>query len=126
MKRDMKPKYSFFKNTNYALDGIKTAFKNEKSFRIECFVCGFFGVVSIFLPISLIWHFLLLAVLIFILCVECINSAIESVVDLASPDYHILAKAAKDLGSAAVFFSICMAVLCWGFAFYEIYEKGLI
>lgn len=121
MKRDMKPKYGFFKNSKYAMEGVKTAFKNEKSFRIECFVCGFFGVVSVFLPISLMWHFLLLSVLVFILCVECMNSAIESVVDLVSPEYHILAKAAKDLGSAAVFFSICVAVLCWGFALFEIF-----
>ncbi len=33
---------------------------------------------------------------------ECINTAIESVVDLVSPDYHELAKRAKDCAAAAV------------------------
>jgi diacylglycerol kinase (ATP) len=35
------------------------------------------------------------------------------VVDLASSDYHILAKRAKDIGSAAVFVSIVLALLLW-------------
>lgn len=37
-----------------------------------------------------------------VLALELLNSAIESVVDLASPDYHPVAGAAKDLAAAAV------------------------
>jgi diacylglycerol kinase len=40
-----------------------------------------------------------------------LNSAIESVVDIASPEYHDLAKRAKDLGSAAVLVSIVIAIV---------------
>jgi diacylglycerol kinase (ATP) len=36
------------------------------------------------------------------------------VVDLASPDRHELAKRAKDMGSAAVLFSLANAALVWG------------
>ena len=38
----------------------------------------------------------------FIIGLELVNSAIEAVVDLVSPEYHPVAKVAKDLASAAV------------------------
>ena len=34
---------------------------------------------------------------------EMVNTAIERVVDLVSPDYHPLAKTAKDMAAGAVF-----------------------
>lgn len=37
-----------------------------------------------------------------VLTAELLNTAIEAIVDLVSPDYHELAKRAKDCGAAAV------------------------
>jgi diacylglycerol kinase len=50
----------------------------------------------------------------FVLVCECLNSGLERVTDLASPDYHTLAKAAKDAGSAAVMITnfLCGALWC--------------
>lgn len=42
---------------------------------------------------------------------EFLNTAIEAVVDLASPDHHPLAKAAKDVAAAAVLVGALGAVL---------------
>ncbi len=42
---------------------------------------------------------------------EFINTAIEAVVDLASPEKHPLAKVGKDVGAAAVLISALAAVL---------------
>lgn len=42
---------------------------------------------------------------------EFINTSIEAVVDLASPDRHPLAKIGKDVGAAAVLVSALAAVL---------------
>lgn len=42
---------------------------------------------------------------------EFLNTAIEAVVDLASPDHHPLAKAAKDIAAAAVLVGALGAVL---------------
>ena len=42
---------------------------------------------------------------------EFINTAIEAVVDLASPEKHPLAKVGKDVGAAAVLISAVAAVL---------------
>lgn len=49
-----------------------------------------------------------------VMALEIVNTAIESVVDLASPDYHILAKHAKDCaaGAALVAAAASVAVAC--------------
>jgi len=42
---------------------------------------------------------------------EFMNTAIEAVVDLVSPDHHPLAKIAKDVGAAAVLVAALAAIL---------------
>jgi len=64
--------------------------------------------------ISLLEHALLFSVLQLILIVELINSAIEANTDHISLERHPLAKRAKDMGSAAVFLTIVIAVAIWG------------
>lgn len=44
-----------------------------------------------------------------VLCAEMFNTAIEAVVDLVSPDYHQLAKIAKDTAAGAVLITACGA-----------------
>jgi diacylglycerol kinase (ATP) len=56
------------------------------------------------------WAGLLLAVGIVWLA-EFINSALEAIVDLASPELHPLAKVGKDVGAAAVLIAAGVAVL---------------
>ena len=46
-----------------------------------------------------------------VICLEIINTAIERVVDLASPYYHPLAKAAKDIAAGAVFVFAVISVI---------------
>src|SRR5258708_30524556 len=44
---------------------------------------------------------------------ELINTAIEAVVDLASPEKHPLAKVGKDVGAAAVLIAAGASVVLW-------------
>ena len=108
------PDYKFFKNFGYAREGLTEIFKNEKSFRIE--ICIFLiATISLFFwKFDLIFNLFLIFSMAFVLVCECLNSAIERVTDLASPDYHVLAKAAKDAGSAAVMIAnfLCGALWC--------------
>jgi diacylglycerol kinase (ATP) len=48
-----------------------------------------------------------------VLVVELLNSAIEAVVDRVSLENHRLAKRAKDIGSAAVFFALVLLGVVW-------------
>ncbi len=110
----MKPKYHFFNNARYALEGVIAMLKNERAFQIELAIVLPALVVNYFLPIDLVLHILLAMVLFFILIAEAFNSAIEACVDLVISDFHPVAKIAKDCASAGVFFSIVLAVLVWG------------
>ena len=108
-----KPKYSFFKNWKYALDGLITAIKTESSFKLELFCAIFIIIGIIFIDTSLTNKLILLVSGILVLITELINSAIENVVDLCTKEIHPLAKNAKDIGSTAVMFSITLHIVCW-------------
>ena len=49
-----------------------------------------------------------------VLALEAVNTAIETVVDLVSPDYHILAKKAKDVAAGAVLLFVFAALAVAG------------
>lgn len=106
----------------YSLNGLRFAISNEAAFRQEICIVVFVLVVLGFLPLSLFWKGLLFFATTSVLVVELLNSAIESVVDIASPEYHDLAKRAKDLGSAAVLVSIVLAIVLWGIAIFIIIQ----
>ncbi|MBK9713897.1 MAG: diacylglycerol kinase family protein [Kouleothrix sp.] len=46
-----------------------------------------------------------------VLAAEGVNTAVEAAVDLCSPDYHPLAKIAKDVGAGTVLLTAIMAVI---------------
>ena len=56
---------------------------------------------------------LLIAVVLLVLIVELLNSSVEAAIDRISFEHHSLSKRAKDIGSAAVFVSVCLTVLVW-------------
>ena len=103
----------------HSLSGLGFALSRETSFRQE--FCAFVVLLIplYFLPLSFAFKCLLFFSHTVVLIVELINSAIESIVDLASPDHHPLAGRAKDLGSAAVLLSLVLVILLWGGAVYS-------
>jgi len=106
----------------YSLNGLRAAISNEAAFRQEVCIAIVLLVVLLFLPLSLFWKGLLFFATTSVLVVELLNSAIESVVDIASPEYHDLAKRAKDLGSASVLVSIVIVMVLWGVAIFIILQ----
>ena len=108
-----KPKYSFFKNWRYAVDGLITAIKTESSFKLELFFSIFIVIGIISIDTSLTNKIILLITGILVLIVELINSAIENVVDLCTKEIHPLSKNAKYIGSTAVMFTISLHIVCW-------------
>ena len=56
------------------------------------------------------WAVLVITIAI-VFTAEFINTAIEAVVDLASPTHHPLAKVGKDVGAAAVLVAALAAIL---------------
>jgi len=98
----------------YSMDGFKAAWQNEHAFRQEMLVTVIGTVTALSMKISAFEKLMLVAVLVFVLVVELINSALEAVVDRISLEPHPLSKNAKDLGSAAVALAIAIALAAWG------------
>lgn len=97
----------------YSVEGISAAFRHETAFRQEVFIAVILVPTALLLPTNGAGKALMLASVLLVLVVELINSAIESVVDRISPEYHPLAKRAKDFGSAAVLVSLISVPLVW-------------
>lgn len=107
------PKYNFFKNTSYAIKGLKNILSTESSFRIELIIVLLALPLIYLIDTSITNKILLLSSLLLMLLTEAINSAIERVVDLVTLEHNTLAGQAKDAGSAAVFISITIVALTW-------------
>ena len=71
------------------------------------------GSLTIFLPITYTQQALILTSGLLILAAECMNSAIERVVDDISVDQRPAAKHAKDAGSAAVAITAVATGVAW-------------
>lgn len=93
--------------------GFAFAFRNEAAFRQELALFAAGTALAVWLARPLWQTALMVASLGLVLVVELLNSAIEAIVDRASPERHPLAGAAKDLGSAAVLVSLVVAALVW-------------
>ena len=108
----------------YSINGLRLAITQETSFKQEIGIYIVLLFVLFFLPLPFIFKCLLFFANTIVLIVEIINSAIESIVDMTSPDYHDLAGKGKDLGSAAVFISIVLAIILWLCAIYIMLSGG--
>jgi diacylglycerol kinase len=96
----------------YALKGIKAVFGNEANMNIHLvmsilvIICGFIFNISITEWMLCIGCFGL------VISLEMLNSAIENLVNLVSPEKHELAGKVKDIAAGAVLVaSICAAIV---------------
>lgn len=101
------------KATTYSWKGIRAAFRHEAAFRQELLLVLVLFPASFWVARSMIEWVLLVIPLLLVLVVELLNSAIESVVDRISDQAHVLSGQAKDMGSAAVLFSLLIIVAAW-------------
>ncbi len=100
--------------TRYSMAGLTAAWRHESAFRQELALCCVLAPLGLWLGRNGIERALLVGCLLLVLLTELLNSAIEAIVDLASPEHHALAGRAKDLGSAAVFAALATVVVTWG------------
>jgi diacylglycerol kinase (ATP) len=99
--------------TRNSLDGFVAAFRHEDAFRQELVMAAVLVPLGLFLGADGFERALLVTSVLLVLIVELLNSAVEAAVDRISFDDHLLAKRAKDIGSAAVMLSLATAGIVW-------------
>jgi len=97
----------------YSVAGTLAAFKHEDAFRQEVILSAILIPLAIYLGQTATEQALMIASILLIIIVELLNSSVEATVDRISVKRHKLAKRAKDIGSAAVFFSLINATVIW-------------
>ena len=97
----------------YSVAGTLAAFKHEDAFRQEVILSIILIPLAIYLGQTAIEQALMIASILLIIIVELLNSSLEATVDRISVKRHKLSKRAKDIGSAAVFFSLVNAAVIW-------------
>ena len=98
----------------YSFEGLKAAFKHEAAFRQEVFLTIVLVPLALYLEHETLHRVLMITSLFLVLIAELVNSAIEAAVDLVSTERHVLAKRAKDIGSAVVFVALTNVIATWG------------
>lgn len=112
------------KAAGYSLKGLKAAWVNEAAFRQEAIAAILAVIIALYLDVSYIDRLLLISSVVVVAIVELINSAIEAVVDRVGSEYHELSGRAKDIGSAAVFITIGLALVVWATVLWQRYFTG--
>jgi diacylglycerol kinase (ATP) len=98
----------FFSAAHYSTEGLRRL-SRETAFRHEVLLAAFLVLVMTFVGVGLSKLFLGIALLLGIFGAEAINTAVEEIADLVSPDYSLAVKHAKDLGSLMVALTIIAA-----------------
>ena len=95
----------------HAFRGLWYVVRTQRNAWIHALATSLVVVMALWLQLTLRdWAVLILAIAL-VWTAEFINTALEAVVDLASPQHHPLAKVGKDVGAAAVLISALVSVL---------------
>lgn len=102
----------FRKSFLFAIQGFCTAVTTERNIKVMLCVGALAVVAGLILQLDLLsWAIVLLCCGVVIMA-ELFNTAIETVVDLVSPEFHPLAGRAKDIAAAAVWvLSLIVAIV---------------
>lgn len=99
--------------------GLRGAFAAEQAFRHEVMLAIVLIPAGFWFGETAIEKILLVGAVLFVLIVELLNTAVETVVDRIGLERHVLSGLAKDVGSAAVLLSFVVLLLVWGLLLFD-------
>lgn len=103
---------------NDALNGIIASFRSEKNLRIHVALAAVAVALGACLRLSRSeWCWIALCIT-FVITLELVNTAIETWIDIVSPNEHPLAKKAKDAAAGAVLVAAAFAMTVGGIIFF--------
>lgn len=128
-KRTEKNKH-FIASLEFALQGIKTVFKEERNMRTHVLMGVTAIIVGFILQLAISeWLWLLLAIFL-VLVTEIINTVFENVVDMVTDfHFHPIGKKIKDMAAGAVLlttgFAVVVGMLLFGPKIWQILQDFL-
>lgn len=114
----------FSKRLRFSINGIRSAFRSESSFRFQVFVATAVFLVLLILQPEPFWWAILSLTIGAVLTAELINTALESALDHLHPDLHESIGKAKDCAAGAVLIASFMSLAVFvAFLFHAISTK---
>jgi len=92
----------FLSRLSFSLQGLRTAWNGESSFRTHVIVAALVLASGIILRPSPVWWALLALAVGVVIGAELFNTALELLADHVRPEFHEEIKAIKDVAAAAV------------------------
>jgi diacylglycerol kinase len=94
----------------YALAGLRHAWRTQRHLRIHALLAGLAVGAGLALSLTAAEWAVIVTLIALVTALELLNTVIEVVVDLVTPEYHPLAKVAKDVAAGAVLIASLGAV----------------
>ena len=104
---------------NFAIEGTIETIRHEKHMKVHVFVSIVIITIAILTNISKLELMVLALTISLVLITELINTSVEAIVDLISPERHVLAKLAMDVAAAGVLISAINAIIVGYLIFYD-------
>ncbi len=102
----------FLRSVPFAWNGVKLLFSSENNAKIHLLAMLVVVIAGFILSFTEGEWLAVILCIGGVMALEAVNTAIEAVVDLASPEVHPLAKKAKDVAAGAVLiFAACAVVV---------------
>ena len=117
----MKKKYSFItgriRSFGYAFKGIWILFATQKNAQVHLLALIIISLWGFYLGLDKMEWCAICICIALVLMAEAMNTAIEFLVDLVSPEYNPLAGKAKDVAAAAVLLCVIVCGIVWAIIF---------
>ena len=98
----MENRHSLFKSFGFAFEGLRAAIIRGRNFRIQVIAGLTAFILGLILKLSATEWLDLVIIITLVLILELVNTSIEALVDLVSPEIQEKAKLAKDVAAATV------------------------
>lgn len=109
----------FVRSFNFAVEGLIYAIRTQPNLRTHLVVAALVLIASLVLRLDRLYVIALVLAIAFVVALELVNTAIESLVDLLTATHHPLAKTAKDTAAGAVLVGAIAALVVGYLAFYQ-------
>jgi diacylglycerol kinase len=107
----------FIAGFGYAFRGLWYALRTQTNMRVHLSIAMLAILIGILLHISAVEFAVIFVTIAIVFTAEMFNTVFELSIDLASPQYHPLAKIAKDVAAGAVLLSAILAIIIGLFVF---------
>ena len=105
---------SVLRSFYFAYCGLSYLLRTQRNARIHLLIAAIVCAIAAWLRVGPLQWAILVLTIAMVLILEGVNTAIEAIVDLISPQIHPLARIAKDVSAATVLIAAIAAVIIGG------------